>query len=294
MQSRAGEKNQGLLDWLIVVIEHTRLLVIVPLAVGAITFGIAYLKPPTYTSEAILAMAEATSKQASLIMASPLVLDTVIDKFDLAKAVPLKQAREKLARQLRIKVGRDGLLRLEVGASSPAQAQLLSNTMIDAWRATTVPGEQEKEQLNARLTYVQQALKSLDQLLARLTSETPVYFGGTVTRGDHGLTLVSLGELQARYFAEAQSIPRTLQGVTRDVVRQQPSLASKPDPAGNTGMAILTAVATFLILLIAVLVKHMMDRFVHDPDNATSLARLRAALGRGKQPAPISPASLGD
>lgn len=286
MEKGSSAQEHGLLDLLIAVVRHTRLLVIVPLLAGIAGFTMAYLKPPTYTSEAILAMAEATSKQAALMMVTPLVIDSVIDKLNLARDMPMEQARDRLIGQIRAKVARDGLLRLEVGAASPAQAQLLAKSLIEAWRATTVPGEQEQQELLARLSYVQKMLKSIDLLMARLTTESPVYFDGAVTRGDRGLTLVSLGELQAKYFAESHAIPRTLQGVSTDVVRQQPSLPTRPAPAGKSSFAILLALSTFLLLLIGVLMKHLLDRYVVDARNAVKLARLRSALLSNARSAP--------
>lgn len=279
MKSSTGAQDQGFLDLLIVVIRHIKLLVLIPITAGAVAFATAYLKPPTYTSEAIVGMAEATSKQAALLMVSPLVVDAVNNKLDLAKSKPLEQAREELVGRIRTTVGKDGLLRLEVSAQSPLQAQQLSNALIDAWRATTIPGEQEREQLKERLAYVLKMMLSIDRLLLRVTSESPVYFDGNVTRGDRGLTLVSLGELQAKYFAESQTIPRTLQGVSRDVVRQQPSLPTKPDPAGKSSLAILTAVTVFLLLLVGVLLKHLAAQYANDPNNAAKLVRLRGAFG---------------
>lgn len=292
MEKGSSAQEHGLLDLLIAVVQRTRLLVIVPLLAGLAGFTVAYLKPPTYTSEAILAMAEATSKQAALIMVTPLVIDPVIDKLNLTRDMPLEQARDQLVAQIRTKVARDGLLRIEVGAPSPAQAQLLARAVIESWRATTVPGEQEKQELQARLIYVQKMLKSIDLLMARLTTESPVYFDGAVARGDRGLTLVSMGELQAKYFAESYAIPRALQGVSPDVVRQQPSLPTRPAPAGKASFAILLTISTFLLLLIAVLMKHLLDRYVVDTRNAIKMARLRSALLSGAKTVPtqaISP-----
>ena len=294
MEKGSSAQEHGLLDLLIAVVQHTRLLVIVPLLAGIAGFTLAYLKPPTYTSEAILAMAEGESKRAALMMVTPLVIDPVIDKQNLAKDMPLEQARDQLIGQIRAIVARDGLLRIEVGAPSPAQAQLLARAVIDSWRATTVPGEQEKQELQTRLIYVQKMLQSIDLLMARLTTESPVYFDGAVTRGDRGLTLVSLGELQAKYFAESHAIPRTLQGVSPDVVRQQPSLPTKPAPAGKSSFAILLTVSTFLLLLIAVLMKHLLGRYVVDARNAASLARLRAALFSGTKAVPPQTATPHD
>ena len=290
MENGSSTKEQGLLDLLITVIQHARLLVIVPLLVGIASFAVAYLRPPIYVSEAILAMPEAESKQAALMMVTPLVIDGVIDKLNLAHNKPLEQARDDLVGQIRLKVTRDGLLRLEVGASTPAQAQSLAKAVIEAWRATTMPGELAKQELEARLPYVQKMLRSLDLLIARLSSEAPVRVDGAVAPGDRGLTLALLGELQARYFAESYAIPRRLQGVSPAVVRQPPSLASTPKPAGKTSLAILFAVTTFVLLVIGVLVKHYVVRYARDARNAADLTRLRAALLSGAKPTPAQTA----
>lgn len=293
MENGSEAEDQGLLDLLVVLIRHIRLLTFGPLAVGIVAFATAYFKPPSYSSEAILALSEASSKQASMIMTTPLVLDPVIQKLGLSKDLPLDEAREMLASRLRTKTGKDGLLWMTVSAESPVQAQLLANALIDSWRASTIPGEQEKAELLERLGYVQKALKSIDLLLSRLTSESPAYFDGQVSRGDRGLTLVSLGELQARYFSEVQSIPRTLQGVSRDVVKLPPSLPLRADPAGRTKITLLMAIAAFLLLLIAVLLRHLVVRSLRAPRNAAALARLQAALGANSKPAPAHPAAPG-
>lgn len=290
MENSSEAQGHGLLDLLIVFVRHFRLLMLAPLAVGIIAFAMAALKPPSYTSEAILAMSEANSSQAALIMSSPLVLDTVIAKLQLAKETTLDEAREALQTQLRTKVGKNGLLWVTASAQSPERAQLLANTLIEAWRMTTIPGQQEKQELLERLVYVQKTLKSVDQLLERLTSESPANLDGQMTRGDRGLTLMSLGELQAKYFNESQSIPRTLQGVSRDVVKQQPSLSIRPSPAGKTKTAALLAFVTLLLLLIGLLLRHIVDRSLRAPGNAATVARLRAAVGLSKtiNPAPTA------
>jgi len=293
MQNDSEAQGPGILDLVIVLVRHIRLLTLAPMTVGIIAFAAAALKPPSYTSEAILSMAENTSRQASAMMATPLVLDMVIGKLQLAREMSLDEARETLQSRLRTKVGKNGLLWVMVTAQSPERAQLLANSLIEAWRMTTVPGQQEQEELLERLMYIQKMLKSVDALLARLTSESPAYFDGQLTRGDRGLTLVSLGELQAKYFNESQSIPRTLQGVSRDVVKQQPSIAVRPDPAGKTKAAVLLAFVTFLLLLIGLLLWHIVTRSLRAPSNAASVARLRAALGWGKTVTPVRTATPG-
>jgi hypothetical protein len=279
MEKNPSAPEYGVLELLIVVIQHVKLLVLLPLAVGAVVFSLGYLKQPSYTSESILAMAEAMAKEPGPIIVSPLVIDPVIEKLNLAKDIPLTQARDQMVSQVSTKVGRGGLFLLNVSADSPARAQLLGNTLIDAWLATTLPGDDEKARLQERLTYVQKMLKLTNQALERVTSESPSDFDGAVSRGDRGMTLVSLGELQAKYFSESQVISRALQGVSRDLIRQRPSLAILPDPAVKSIRAVLMTVVTFLLLLIGVMLKHLITRFTRDARNGAKITRLRAAFG---------------
>lgn len=291
MENRSKTEGQGLLELLLVILRHIRVLTAVPLAVGAIAFAIAYFKPPSYTSEAILSMTETSAKQAAMIISTPLVLDTVIQQQGMAKDLPLKDAREVLSSRIRAKPGKDGLLWLQVSAETPLQAQVLANAVIDAWRMTTIPGAQEQTELRERLLYVKKTLKSIEELMTRLTSESPSYFDGQVSRGDRGLTLVSLGELQSRYFSEAQSIPRTLQGVSRDVVKHPPSLPPRADPAGKAKFAVLMTVSAFMLMLIGALLRHLLVQALRAPRNAATMARLRSALRSSAKPAPAQAAT---
>jgi hypothetical protein len=261
MEKNPSAPEYGVLELLIVVIQHVKLLVLLPLAVGAVVSSLGYLKQPSYTSESILAMAEAMAKEPGPIIVSPLVIDPVIEKLNLAKDIPLTQARDQMVSQVSTKVGRGGLFLLNVSADSPARAQLLGNTLIDAWLATTLPGDDEKARLQERLTYVQKMLKLTNQALERVTSESPSDFDG------------------AKYFSESQVISRALQGVSRDLIRQRPSLAILPDPAVKSIRAVLMTVVTFLLLLIGVMLKHLITRFTRDARNGAKITRLRAAFG---------------
>jgi hypothetical protein len=64
-------------------------------------------------------------------------------------------------------------------------------------------------------------------LLMRLAKETVSHLAKPLSRGDAGGTLASVGELQTRDLNEVPSITRGLQGLSRHVVVQPPTLPTE-------------------------------------------------------------------
>lgn len=269
----------SLLDMLLVVAENLRLLVLGPLVVGALAWAFAYFLPQNYTSEAMLAFPIATANQAAAVMVSPLVLDPIIESLHLLDGHPMQVARLALAKQLKTTVGKDGFLRLEVTAQSPYQAQTIANAVIDTWLKTTMPGEQSRADLQKRLSYAQTSLDAVTRLIARLDAGGGANLNKPLNRGDAGTTLVSLGELQARYLGEVLSIPRELQGVSREVVKQPPTLPTEPVSPKKSLIAALAALAAGFVLLLWVFVQNAWRTSVENPLTAEKCRKLVAAVG---------------
>ena len=230
----AEESEISVLDLLLVVAENLKLLIFGPILVGLLALAGAYLVPQSYTSQAILtfptatATATATATQAAAIMVSPLVLDPIIKSLNLSEGRSTQVARVGLANQIKAAVGKDGLLRLDVTAHSPAQAQTIANAVIDTWLKSTVPGEQARADLAKRLSYAQTSLDSVTRLISRLDAGGAASLNKPLARGEAGTSFVGLGELQSRYLGDVLSIPRELQGLSHDVVKQPPTLSTEP------------------------------------------------------------------
>ena len=280
------EKEIGLLDLLIVVAENLKLLILGPIMVGLLAFGYSYTLPRSFTSQAILALptptptptATATATQAAAMMVSPLVLDPIIKSLNLSRGHPIQVVRSGLANQIKAVVGKDGLLRLDVNANTPLEAQTLANAVIDTWLKSTAPGEQDRADLEARLLYAKASLESVRRLLDRLTSEGTAYLGKPLTRGEAGTSLVAVGELQARYLAEVLNIPRSLQGLSRDVVAQSPTLPTEPAAQKKSLTAVLAALGSGFSLLLWVFMRQAWKSAAQDPETAEKQAQLLAAL----------------
>jgi uncharacterized protein involved in exopolysaccharide biosynthesis len=276
----------GLIDLLIVVAENIKLLVMGPVLAGLVALGVGFVMDKSFTSEAILSVPQSTvvtsiptAAQAVTMMTSPLVLDPVIRSLNLTQGRSPEAARIELARHIKATVGKDGLVRLKATAKSPQEAQNLSNAVIDAWLKTTLPMPQDRADLEKRLSYAQTSLAAVRGLLARLTAEGTANLAKPLTRGEAGVSLIAVGELQARYLAEVLSIPRALQGLTRDVVVQPPTLPIDAVAPKKSLMAILASLGTGFALLLWVFARKAWMGASQDPLAADKQSRFKKALG---------------
>ncbi len=273
----------SLLDLLVVVADNLKLLIVGPLLIGLLALGGAYLLPQKYTSQAILALPTPTPtptpQQAAALLVSPLVLDPVIASLQLTEGDSIEVARLRVAGQIKPVVGKDNLLRLDVTAPTSQNAQALANAVIDTWLKSTVPGEKYRADLEKRLSYANASLEAVTRLITRLDAGGGSYLSQPQTRGEAGTTLVALGELQARYLNEVLSIPRELEGLSRDVVKQPPTLPTEPASNKKALIAIGAALAGGFMLLLWVFMRNAWRNAAQDPALAEKQIRLAAALG---------------
>ncbi|MBT3068353.1 hypothetical protein [Rhodoferax sp. U11-2br] len=285
MNVEPEESEVSLLDLLLVVAQNIKLLVLGPIVVGLLALGVSYALPQSFVSQAILALPiplqtqTQTATQAAAMMVSPLVLDPIIATYKIGEGKPIQVARDALAKQIKAVVGKDGLLRLDVTDTSATQAQALANAVIDGWLSSTVPGKQEREDLETRLEFAQNGLKSVTALLDRLAVDGAVSLGKPLTRGEAGTGLVAVGELQSHYLADVLAIPRTLQGLSRDVVKQPPTLPTEPVSNKKSLIAVLAALGSGFVLLLFVFMRQAWVNAAADPEAALKQSQLRRALG---------------
>ena len=278
--------RSSMLDLLLGLVENAKLLILLPVIAGLATLAFSFLLPQKFVSEAILTMPMPTptnnggqsAVQAAFLMRSPLVLDPVIAAFGLASGKSINLARSEFVENMKATVGKDGLLRLELTGPSPAQAQLLANAVIDAWIKTTKPGEQDRKDIEIRLSYAKTSLEGVTALLARLSKESVGYLAQPLSRGEAGTSLLSVAELQSRYVNEVLSLTRALQGLSRDVVVQAPTLPIDPVAPKKGQIALLVALAAGFVMLIWVLMRRSWLVLAAQPRSADKLARFRAAI----------------
>lgn len=163
------EPQGSMLEILVPLLEHWKLLVAGSLLVGASAFGVASLIPPTFTastsflppqqqqSSATAALSQlgalaglaggsglsvkTPADQYVALMESVTVSDRIIDAFKLIGVYELRyrvDARRKLADNVTMRVGKkDGLITVEVDDRDPRRAADIANRYVDELRRMT-------------------------------------------------------------------------------------------------------------------------------------------------------------
>jgi uncharacterized protein involved in exopolysaccharide biosynthesis len=270
--------ESGLFDLVLMCLSHGRMLILLPLAVGAVVYGLAMLLPKTYTSGAIIQLPannpKFTPPQVASILTSPVVLDPVIEKLNLTPDLNRDLARQELAKRVRAASGRDQLIKLDVLGETPEEAQVTANAVLDSWLRSTVPSAREQADMKRKLEVATNGYDTVQKALKQLLLENP----SSVSRRESGLSAVSIGELGDRYFDQVLSFPHEMEGLPREVIRQAPTLPIEPIKPKKGMLAMMAALLTLAGILAAFGLRHLLDVAESIPQRAAKLHRLQAAL----------------
>ncbi len=249
----------GLLDLITVLVARWRLLVIAPVAIGALALAVTTpaLIPPTFTgrtsllppqqSQGIAGSALASlgalaglaggatktpSDQYVSLMQSVTVEDRIIDRFDLVKRYKAKyrvDARKTLESNVRITIGKkDGLITVETIAGTPAMAADMANQYVAELRRIT--SELALTEAQQRRLFFETELK---QARVKLADAQLALQNGGFNAGALKAEPQAAAESYARIKAEAttaevrlQSMRSTLADTSSEVQRQVALLAA--------------------------------------------------------------------
>ena len=227
--------------------ERLSLLVVGPLAAGALALGVTYLIAPTFTAVTTFmppqqAQSSAASALAALgplaglaggavgasntgdryvaLMQSVTVSDRLIERFKLMEAYESKfrvDARKELNMNVRIALGKkDGLIKVEVDDTSPQRAADIANRYVDELRRITA-GLAVTEAQQRRMFFEQQLQQSRERLVRAQQALQASGFNP--------------GALKAEPKAAAEGYARLKAEVTATEVRLQVTRGSLTDTA---------------------------------------------------------------
>ena len=190
-----------LLDLALPLLQHWKLLIVMPLLAGMAALGITYLIKPTFTSRTVFLppqqqQSAAASAIASLgalsglagaaagvkspadqyvaLLQSTTVADRLIDEFKLMQVYDEEyrfEARKELAKNVRISLGKkDGLITVEVDDIDPPRAAEIANRHVDELRRLTLQlalteAQQRRVFFDAQLKKTRDALTQAQQAL---------------------------------------------------------------------------------------------------------------------------------
>ena len=245
----AGDDDEGMTlgEMAAALRDRLMLLIVGPLAAGALALGITYLIAPTFTAVTTFmppqqAQSSAASALAALgplaglaggavgasntgdryvaLMQSVTVSDRLIERFKLMEAYDSKfrvDARKELSKNVRIAFGKkDGLNNVEVDDTNPQRAADIANRYVDELRRVTA-GLAVTEAQQRRMFFEQQLQQSRERLVQAQQALQASGFNP--------------GALKAEPKAAAEGYARLKAEVTAAEVRLQVTRGSLTDTA---------------------------------------------------------------
>lgn len=217
------------LNFLQLVVDNLRLLVLAPLVVGVLTLGYTFTMPPIFTAKTQFMPPQQQGSAAGLLaslgslgglagaagmkdpsgqyiafLKSVSIQDALIERFKLMDRFQSKMkadARQTLANSTQILMGKDGLISVEVDGTDPQFAADLANAYVDELQR--LMGRLAMTEAQMRRQFFQ---KQLAQAKDNLTKAEQALRGAGVTRSTTKLALSSAVEtvvrLKAMIFAQ--------------------------------------------------------------------------------------------
>jgi uncharacterized protein involved in exopolysaccharide biosynthesis len=273
-----NEVQIGLIDLLQVVAENLRLLLLGPLLIGILAFAYTFSMTRIYTATTKLMLPQQQASAAASLLASlggtggglggissafrsPIdqyigllksrtVVDELIDRFKLTQRyddVVIDDTRRSLDANVRVVLGKDGFITVEVDDTDPAFAAELANGHTEALGhvlthlAVTEAQQRrlffEKQLISARekLTSAEEALKTSGVSSGTLRSD-PRAAVDDVARLKAGITVLEI-KLTGMHSFLAESAPEYRQAQAElAATRQQLARAQGQQPASVAGL----------------------------------------------------------
>ena len=284
----------SLLDILVVLAENFWLLLLAPLAIGAITFGIVSFLPKTYESTAILQPRTTYDQFGNPIGETAATMTARLQSPELQLAAAGKQpfiAEQKLdSKELQALLGetisirpdqKSGLVTVSTFAPTPGEAQNLAQDIISSYTEAARPQGAAKQQIEERIAVAQNALAVLDPAIRVILDVDPET--GKVESDLAGQTASrpALADLVAQKIAnetQIQELQNSLIVTMQDIVLQAPTLEEKPVRPKRLQLTAIATILSGLTLTVFVFIRAALRAAAHDPEGADKILRIRKGI----------------
>lgn len=261
-----------LLDVFVTIAESWRLLVLVPLAVGAITaIGVMSTKPE-YVSRAVadIDWRADTIKQHSTLI--PVIQKTgILSTF----GPEMDAAVSRVSRRIEVDKVSNGVTSVSAKFHSPQMAKDVAGAILAELQLQSQPKGSEREDLEAELNSVTEAIKTLRNSAHALQASSE----GTATEqeGRARALAILLNEAVTKE-KRVREIEKEIRAIGAENVILPPTLPDKAEPKHVAAFSVIASVASGLFLLAVIFIRDSMRRVEATPSGAEKIKRLRAAL----------------
>jgi len=255
----AGDAKSGLLDVLVVLADHARLLFFGPIVAALIALVWSFLVAPTFTAATKIIPPQPQQSAASIMTAqlgalaglsgisgagprnpvelylsllkSRTIADRIVDRFNLMQATGASEryvARDVLARVTSVTSSKDGLITVEVDDRDPTRAAEIANAYIEELSSLT--GRLALTEAQQRRTFFEKQLHEANANLKKAQAELGAAgVSEALVNSIPQAVVQSIAQMQARIAAQEIRLS-TMRGylaeTNPDFLRSQNELAS--------------------------------------------------------------------
>jgi len=285
----------SLLDILVVLAESFWLLLLAPLAIGAIAFGIASSLPKTYESVAVLQPPATLDEFGNLRGENSATMLARLNAPELQVLAADSQAwirdRQLGPREMQsflkdvINVRADrqsGLVTVTTYGPTAADARSLLQALLESYLADAAPRGSAREQILQRIEVLRGALAILDPAIAialNVDEET----GKVRDLATAPASRPALADLVAQRTANENAIrnlENTLSITMQDIILQAPTLEENPVRPKRLQITAIAVILSGLALTVLVFIRAALRAAAHDPEGAPKIARIRKGILR--------------
>jgi LPS O-antigen subunit length determinant protein (WzzB/FepE family) len=278
----------SLLDILVVIAENIKLLVIGPILVAALAYGILSLLPKTYESTAWLrpvAFQTVQSGQSGQgVVANLTSQDTLRAFLQSSEGVKWsaglgeQELLPKLQRAVKASYNaKQDYVSVSITASTPAQAQASCQALIQSGLDSLKPTGQLKSQITAKINIEKKSIKEIEDNYTKLSSQLESQ--ASTAQGDK--LIESLTTLQGRKNDLQNSllqIESQLAGYGQEILLQEPTLPDKPISPKKFQITLISGMLTGFALLVWAFLCAALRAASDDPECVSKLARIRKSF----------------
>ena len=273
------EDEINLLDILVTLAESWKLLVFGPLIAAALAGGLSFLWPKTFESVAIVRL---TEQDLALINSAP-VQDPLIDKFGLLAEFDGIQeiARQYLSKKLVGKFDKKtGLATITAVAETPERAQAIGKAALDALLKELLPKGKNRDKIEQTIISNEKVIATSSDAMELLQKQI-----GKSGKNDTGLEVVmkyysTLSSDVSKKELENVELRKSLTLYGDEIYVQQPSLPQLKLSPKHGVVILVTALASWLMLLIFVFIRKAWLGAKQDPLTAVKINAIKLSFAR--------------
>ncbi|QWG17036.1 hypothetical protein KMZ68_18905 [Bradyrhizobium sediminis] len=278
-----------LLDSLLVILRHWKLLIIGPLIAGAVAYAGSLLLPKSYRSYAYVGpLEEAMAKRSSTLIPSPVVVDAVLRKLSQRQpfsSMPPEEGRSYLASRIQFRPvqGADSrsssLYVLEVLDAEPSRARDILTATVDSWLAAMKPPPEKLASLQRLREALEVQSADLSTAIAQLMAH-PELFRPDIKTGYAPVNVADLIKLRTDGVAKSEELRSIVEGPGHDAIVLPPTMPVDPVAPAKGRIALVAAAIMFAGLVVILLFREVLVPALACSKYALGLRRLGGLFRR--------------